>query len=159
MTARIHLSTSSCLSNWSPHLLATEPAHELTSLSVHRLPRAVPSVSRDTLLYDNDLLHKITDSQPVCTQQRAALSVHQPVQTYRYTLLACPIVIQMLAWWLKRLSLLIGACKGITAEGARRHTNFDMENHICELPNNIIYRGLNIPGKTFPVTPPSVVLD
>lgn len=81
------------------------------------------------------------------------------MQTYRYTLLACPIVIQMLGWWLKRLSLLIGVCKGITAEGDRRHANFDMENHICELPNNIIYRELNIPGKTFPATPPSVVLD
>lgn len=83
----------------------------------------------------------------------AALSLHQPVQTYRYTLLACPIVIQMLGWWLKCLSLLSGACKGITAEGKRHHPNFDMENHICELPNNIIYRELNIAGKTFPAAP------
>jgi len=45
---------------------------------------------------------------------------------------ARPIGIQMLSWWLKRLSLLIGACEGMTAQGERRRTNFDMETHICE---------------------------
>lgn len=105
-------------------------------------------------LYDRNLLHNITAFKLGCTlTSGAALSLHQPVQTYRYTLLPCPIVIQMLGWWLKCLSLLIGVCKGITAEGEPCHTNFDMENHICELPNNIIYRELSIPGKTFFLQP------
>lgn len=126
------------------------------TLSVYLNPCAVLSLSGECYLYlyDRNLLHNITAFKLGCTlTSGAALSLHQPVQTYRYTLLPCPIVIQMLGWWLKCLSLLIGVCKGITAEGEPCHTNFDMENHICELPNNIIYRELSIPGKTFFLQP------
>lgn len=68
-------------------------------------------------------------------------------------MLTCSIVVQMLGWLLKRLSLLIGACRGITAEGEHHPTNLDVENHICALPNKFIYRELNILGETFPATP------
>lgn len=74
-------------------------------------------------------------SQIVRPPSAVTLALEQPVQTYRYRLLACPI--QMFCWSLRRLSLLIGACKGITAEGARHHTIFDVEDHICELQTKL----------------------
>lgn len=120
-------------------------------LSVHLLHQAGLVSGEYLHVCDKDLLRKITDNESQGALTPAtALSVHRPSQSHRYTLLARPVVIQMLGWWLSRLSLLIGACKGITALGERRHANFDMENHICKPQNNIIYRELNIPGKTFP---------
>lgn len=132
MTVNIHTLTS-CY-----HRLSFQISNSIFSISFLYLTSicSSPSLSWPVsqrqiwwlYLYDRDLLHYITVFEPGCTlTSAAALSLHQPVQTYRYTLLPCTIVIQMLGWWLKCLSLLIGVCKGITAEGEPCHTSFDME--------------------------------
>ena len=94
----------------------------LTSICPSCSPcRPVSQCSICNSIFMADLLHKITDNEADSAVTSAlALSLHQPVQTCRYThCRTFPIVIQMLGWWLKCLSLLIGACKGITAEGER----------------------------------------
>ena len=114
-------------------------------LSISSPCRPVSHWSISNSSFEADLLHKITDNEAgfavtiggfIPPSAGPDVQVHTPPDF--------PIVIQMLGWWLKCLSPLIGACRGITAEGEHvAPAALIWRNHICELTNNIIYREVN----------------